>query len=126
MRESDVARAVRDLLNILVAQGRCYYHVSASSPTIGREGLYRKGQVDIAGWCFCPRGFPVIRPFAWELKGPRGKPPSLEQEHDLAVAEMAGASVAVIRSVDEALDALREMGIDMEQPQGGDRDKGGR
>ena len=118
MKESDVARGVRDLLNILVAQGRCYYHVSASSPMIGREGAYRKGQVDIAGWIFfdgdSPDG-PLVVPWAWELKGSRGKL-SLAQEGDLEIARMAGASVAVIHSIDDALEGLRAMGIDMEAP----------
>jgi len=92
---------------------------------IGREGAYRKGQVDIAGWFAISAdwvGIPEERyylPFAWELKGPRGKT-SLEQIADMKAASDAGATVAVIRSVDEALAALRGMGIDLEQPQGRD------
>jgi hypothetical protein len=110
MTEADLARQVRDLLDALVASGKCFYVRTVSAPTLGREGRLPKGQPDIVGWLRVPNPATVTEliPFAFELKGSKGRL-TPEQEQSLEAAIRAGGIAMVVRDVAEVIELLKEL-----------------
>ena len=118
MNEGELRKQIIDLLDLF--RGRLYYVALTSAPSIGREGKARKGQPDIVGWVTegplysDEQGAQYwIHPFAWELKGSRGRL-SDAQRADLEWAEECGGDTQTIWSLDEAIEALQGLGLEVE------------
>ncbi len=122
MRESDIVKSITDLLDILMAQGKVYYVRLINPGIITHEQPPRKGQPDLVGWIqrrelrHNGTDYEFVMapyPWAWEVKGSRGIV-SDDQTADLEMAGAAGGQTRILWSLEDAVSALSELGVDVE------------
>ena len=94
-RESDIQDAIESHLKSF-GHACYYYRARMDKPTTGRVGT-----PDFIGWL---RG----KPFMMEVKRPGGKQ-TREQAGELLRGQLAGARVAVVYSISEAVEFIRNL-----------------
>lgn len=117
--ERGLAQTVHQYLDLCVQRGWLVYLDRPSpKPGTSKEGMLRvKGGPDIIVWRFTAElgsRQPVSRVLCLELKSPTGKQQKPQREFQDAAARQ-GAWYKVVRSIEQVEDALREIGVSVDE-----------